>query len=411
MPRRPHLLVRQPILDRTGEIQAYELLHRPPPGQPLHPVEATMSVIRDTFLLRGLKAVSSGVDIFINIPEGLLDDEVLYGLPRERVVMEVLEDVQPTAQNIAAVKNLRDAGYRIAMDDVIQAQAHGALLDLADIIKVDFFESTPEQRKALMNLPGRSSQKMLAEKVETLEQRDEANKLGFELFQGFWYRRPKIVPVRDLPPHKSAAVGLIAKLHAGDHKPDEIAEAIKRDIGLTTRLLTYLNSANFGLQTQLSSIRRAVVHLGERPLQRWATMAALDQLAEGRPPILAKVALERARFCELVVETMGMSHQEPSAFSAGLFSTLDSLLGTSMMRALEPLGMPDEIKHALSGRSGPLGRLLALAEACELGREAVVKMRLASLGLRWERIVPLWPIAQAWADGVVAASRRASHAA
>ena len=365
---------RQPILDRNLEVVAYELLFRPSGNQVSAPFDgdrATADVILTTLAEIGLDNVVGKHRAFINFTEKLLTDSTAHLLPKDRVVLEILEDVNVTDELVDAVTALVNQGHELALDDFVYSPKWDRLLPLASIVKIDVLALNAEQIAAEFAHCEPYNVRMLAEKVETQEQFEELFELGFELFQGYFFAKPKIISQQRLPENHIGLLRLLAKLQDTSAATDEIESLVSADVTLSFKLLRYINSAHFALSRQVDSIHRALVYMGLDMLRRWASLMAMSSV-EGKPSVLFETALVRARGCELLAERVG-AKETGNFFIVGLFSMLSALLDTPIDEILAELPMAKDIDDALIEYRGPLGESLRCVLSCERGDSSEMK--------------------------------------
>jgi len=360
-------LARQPILDRNRKLYAYELLFRSGiqnSYESTNPEQASLSMFDTSFLI-GLKRLTAGQRAFVNCPRDFLLEDYVSLLPNDLVVVELLETIVPDAEVIDACHRLKQKGYLLALDDFVDTADWAPLVEIADFIKADFrLTSRLEQRSLAARYSGRGI-RMLAEKVETPEEYSEAMKMGYSLFQGYFFCRPEMLQQRSIPSFKLAYLLLLRAATAPDFDIDELASRIKREPSLTFKLLRYLNSVVFDLRAEIHSIHQALYLLGERELRKWIAVVSVSVLADGKPDELMTVPLIRGRFCELLAPDIGMNDQSSDLFLLGLLSVMDAILDQPLDVILEELPVRAEIKEALLQKPVPYRNVLDLATAME----------------------------------------------
>ena len=365
---------RQPILDRNLDVVAYELLFRPSGNRASMPFDgdrATAEVILTTLTEIGLDNVVGKHRAFINFTEKLLTDSTAQLLPKDRVVIEILEDAIVTDALVDAVTALVDQGHELALDDFVYSPQWDRLLPLASIVKIDVLALNAEQIAAELAHCRPYNVRMLAEKVETQEQFQELFELGFELFQGYFFAKPKIISQQRLPENHINLLRLLAKLQDTSAATGEIESLVSADVALSFKLLRYINSAHFAFPGEVDSIHRAVVYMGLDMLRRWASLMAMSSV-EGKPSALFETALVRARMCELLAERVG-AKETGNFFTVGLFSVLSALLDTPIDEILAMLPLANKIDDALMEYRGPLGESLRCVLSCERGDSSEMK--------------------------------------
>ncbi|MDX8407304.1 MAG: HDOD domain-containing protein [Mariprofundaceae bacterium] len=361
------LVGRQPVFDRDYQVCAYELLFRPHGGMEFSDDGAslTANVLISALMDIGLDKVTGNHIAFVNADSEFLlsDTPVSELLPADRVAIEVLESVPATPETEAAVKALKSQGYTVLLDDVVKAADVESFMDHADIVKLDIqaTENLGDEVRALR----RHKVKLLAEKVETYEQYEQCKALNFDLYQGYFFCKPDIVEGKKLPESKLAILRALQKVLTAEAL-DEIHEVVKQDVGLSYRLLKYINSAAFGLRREVESIEQAMSLLGLNKLRRWLSLLSLAALGDNKPAELVRTALYRGQFLEALAGLLGEA-ETGDDFLLGMFSVLDALLDQPMDKALDDLSLPGEVRNTLLDASASMGHKLSLVKALDAG--------------------------------------------
>lgn len=357
---------RQPIFDRELNTYGYELLFRPGTGNEARFIDgemATAQVIHNTLMEFGLdELVGSGL-AYINFTRESLIGDIANLLPPERVVLEILEDVEVDQVLIDGVKLLKDAGFTVALDDFQYEPKWEPLVSYASVIKFDVMATDVQEIKKQLSNLDLNNVKLLAEKVETQEEFEQLRELGFDYFQGYFFAKPKVITGNKLPDNHVAILNLIAKLQEPAVTIEEIEPLVSQNLALSYKLLRYINSAFFALPRKVSSIRQIVIFFGLQRLKNWASLLAMTEV-DRKPAELIQTGLVRARACELLAQCAGRPKCE-SYFMAGLFSILDALMDHSMSEVLEKLPIDDRMASALLEYEGELGEVLKCCIACE----------------------------------------------
>ena len=374
---------RQPILDRTGKLYGYELLHRR--GGREHAATAedgdrmSSDMLLNAVMEIGNRGFSATCPAFINVTRSILLNGCLDAIPTERLGLEVLETVTVDAPLLERLRALRAKGFKIALDDYVCSAERDALVEHADIVKLDVLaldEGSLERHVARLKRPG---MRLLAEKVETGEMHARALGLGFDLFQGYFFARPEIYKSQTIRPNNLVLLQLLARVHDPDITPQELSGIIRGDVSMALTVLRWANSPFYGLLHAVESVERAVVILGLYTIRNWVSLLALARMG-GTISELHTTLLVRARTCELLASASGLPNAS-SYFTVGLLSALDIILQVNMEQALDyiPLG-PDQ-KEALLQRSGPLGAALTCVMALEAGDETAARFATLSIGI------------------------------
>lgn len=400
-------LGRQAILDRDQQLAAYELLFRNGQrnaAEVTDGVQATATVIANAFAELGVEEALGSCRGFINVDEAFLFSDMLELLPRQSVVLEILETVPPTPEVIARCKALKEEGFTLALDDVIQLQPEFAeLLALVEIVKVDI---QPLSRVELMQLVMKLKplgKTLLAEKVDSREQMEQCLKLGFSLFQGYYFAKPVIIAGKKLD-HSQLSLMKLMGLLLSDADTTKIEEALKPEPGLTVNLLRMTNSVGAGTSEHITSLRHAITVLGRRQLQRWLQLLVFASgKQQGTTNPLLLLAATRGRLMELLAGELRPSDASfaDQAFMAGIMSLMPALFGQPIQEIVAPLGIAADVREALCEGSGPLGHLLKLAESSETGDLAALTAHLRSLeGLNAKALNRSQTQALLWANSI-----------
>jgi len=360
-------VARQPILTRDESVFGYELLFRDGVQnffRGTDPEAASRSTL-DSSMLVGLDVLCGNRRAFINCTRETLLKEYITLLPPQQAVVEVLESVPPDDLVISACQNLKEKGYLIALDDFVANDPRAALIELADILKVDLQRTTHSERVDLVKRHGPWRCRMLAEKVETRAEFVAAREAGFVYFQGFFFRRPEIVTSREIPSNQMNYLRMLQAVSQPELDRRLIENLIKGEASICYRLLRYLNSAAFALQSEVHSVKHALSLLGERETRRWVRLVATLGAAQQRSNELVVMALVRARFCELL--SPRIQHGDSDLFLLGLLSLIDVLLEVPMSLVLDKVPVDQETKSVLLGGASRLRPLYQLMLARESG--------------------------------------------
>ena len=353
-------LARQPIFDARQKVFGYELFFRSGMENVFNnpdPNQATSKVMADSFFLFNLNDLTGGRRAFINVPREILLKEYMFLLPKDQVVVELLETVAPEPEVIQACQKLKRAGYLIAMDDFVYQENYLPLLELADFVKVDFLSTAEGVRKTLAEKISSQKVRLVAEKVETPEMFQQGLDAGYSLFQGYFFSKPLIVVGKDIPAFKVHYFQLLQEIYRKGMDLKKLDEIIKQDVSLTYKLLRYINSAYFGLPNKIKSVKQALVLLGEKTIKNWISFIALASMGTDKPEELLVMTIVRARFCEMLAPYFDLADRRDDSFLMGLFSQIDAFLDRPLAAVLADIPIDDPIKHALLGELNPLGEI------------------------------------------------------
>ncbi len=378
-------LGRQPILDHGGNLVAFELLFRSSRADGADVRDdliATATVINHAFSEIGVDAVLGHFTGYINLSTSLLMSDVIELLPRERVVLEVLESVEINDALLGRLRELRALGYRLALDDFVgDTGKYAPLLDLLDIVKVDVSGMDDATLADITIRLRRWPVRLLAEKVDTRAQVDRCRALGYELFQGYYFARPSLITgVR--PSHAGSTILGLITLAAG--KPDlaGIERVLRQSPELSVTLLRLVNARTSDRQHRIESLRDAAERLGAAELRRCVQLLifAAPQAPGARfPTPLLVLAATRAKLMQLLACVTGDERECDAAFLAGTLSLTGALLAESPAEVLAPLAVDADVRDAVLRRGGLLGALRTLAERIEQTDIAAIERLLVDL--------------------------------
>jgi len=368
-----YFLGRQPIFDVNLNVTAYELLYRGSDIGESAVVDgdhATSDVLMNSFLEMGLSRVVGDHQAFVNLTRSFLINHDGLPPPSAQLVLEVLEDIEVDQELIDAVTVLRERGYIIALDDFVFYERLRPLVELADIIKIDLRALSRDDIVKHLQLLRQYPLKLLAEKVETPEEFDWCKDQGFDMYQGFFLCRPRVLRGQRLPANRVNTLRIMAKLQDPAVDVKDLERIVAEDVTMSYRLLRYINSAAFSLRKKIESIRHAIVYLGLRDIKQWANMVALSTI-DDKPTELMVTCLVRAKMCELFSDSLGQGNKG-TAFVVGMFSLLDAMMDSPMDELLSSLPLADEIIMALLQGEGPLAGILKNTVAYEQGDWAAI---------------------------------------
>lgn len=395
-------IARQHIVDADKSIVGYELFNRSQGAQD-HTLASDVSLVLNVVAQSGSKLVTGQADLFLNATHESLTGAHWDFLVPQRTIIEVPHfpghDPAGIEESRLKLMALRKRGFRLAFNHTVVAPIYKSWQGIADFVKVDVRAIDPAKLKPLVDaIHTRTSAIAVAEKVESAAQFEVFKSVGFHFFQGFWFSRPEVLKTQVVSPSQASAASLFAKLRS-EADVDAIELVIKHDAALSYNLLRLINSAGLGLRTKITSIRQAVMLLGNERLQRWAAML-MTAGVDGKPTLAGNMAVVRAKMMELLSMDRLAPEEQEEAFLIGLFSLLDRMLGCSLADALSMLGLDGAINEALLKGTGKYMDLLAMAIACEMEDAEVFAQAAQRLELSYRQINVAHMEAIVWADAV-----------
>ncbi|WP_136514285.1 EAL and HDOD domain-containing protein [Geomonas edaphica] len=398
-------LGRQPILDRTQQIVGFELLFRSPESLYAANVSdlqmASASVIVNSLSEFGFQEVLGRHKGFFNVTREVLMSDALELLPKDRVVIELLETIVADAEVFERCRTLKSLGFTLALDDHVYSESFHDIYRLIDIVKVDVLE-TPDTSLAEMVGKFRNwPLTLLAEKVENADHYKFCSQLGFDLFQGYYFARPVVLRQNKIDIGKITMMQLMKQVMA-DAEWSEIEETFKQNPGLTYNLLRLVNSVAMGLRVRIKTLRHALTVLGLEQLKRWITLALYaNNDSNGVQSPLLEMAATRGKLMELLMlASHGRAAGEfaDQAFMVGILSLIDVLFEDSMAELIGKLNLVDSVKSALLHKDGDLGALLVLAELLEQADFPAVNEQLEICELSLDQLLTAQLETFSWAD-------------
>ena len=388
------LIARQPIFNLHQRLFAYELLFRGTEGHDADHLDgdrATTSLLSATFLTEGIDRISGFKPCFINFTTDLLCKNIPASFPSSKIVVEILEDVIPSTEILTACRELSMQGYTLALDDFIYDRRLEPLIELVDIIKIDIINTPLDTiHKTLHRLARHPKIKLLAEKVETHAEFEQALKLGFTYFQGYFFSEPEVLKIKELTTAKINLLRLLAEVMSETTSVSRLTEIISHDVAISYKLLRFLNSAHFYRLEKIESITYAIAYLGDQELRRFLMLMVISEMATKKPQELVRLSIVRAQFCELLAKASGKFGKQNKLFLLGLFSLIDALLDTPMEKLMKELPIDELIKEALVKQSGALLPYLDAVVSYERKKARECSQALAIIGVAGKDVYELY---------------------
>lgn len=363
-------IARQPILNDKREVIAYELLYR---GKSLTMDEvdgnaATLNVINNTFMNIGFEDVIDKGKAFLNFTSDLIKQEIPVMFNSDKIVVEILEDVKPDKEFIEKIIELKKMGFIIALDDFVFDYKYDEMIELADIIKIDFLLTDKMERMKIAYKLRKYNIDLLAEKVETNEEFIEAKKIGCKFFQGFFFQKPEIIKGKDIKSLNINHLNVLNELHKEEPNYKKMTEIIKKDFSMTFKFLKLVNSVAFYSRKKVESLDIALVRLGFNEINKYVFMLMLQEISVGSPIVLIDNALIRAKFAEKISKNTRYKADNDNFFLAGMFSLIDVIVSKTKEEALREIPILDDVKNALIGTEDNIySKMILLIENYEHG--------------------------------------------
>ena len=384
---------KQPILDAKGAVFGYEMLFRSGAANEFsgNRQDATRDVIDHCLLLA---PENTRELLFINCTREVLMSGIVTLLPPATTVLEILEDIDPDPELIRACVELRGKGYRFALDDFEPDESKLPFFEIADFIKIDFLLSDQSQRQIIYTMAKGRDITFIAEKVENARDVQQARGEGCKLFQGYFFSKPAIVKTRVIAQNHATYLRLLASLTRTPADISEVERLVMSDPSLCYRLLRLVNSAIYAPPSPIVSIRSALLVVGDDEFRKAVTVALAGLAVGTQSQAVVDMALERARFCELLAPLM---NESPSRlYLLGMLSLIDVILAIPMTQVMGALAVDAEMKAALSGEKNSLSLALDLIRCHESGDWQAYEVIKDALGLE-QRTSMIYIEALQWA--------------
>jgi len=398
-------IARQPIFSKTMEVFGYELLFRSGSDSKgfdgVSSSHATASVIGGLFEA-GIDQIVDDKRAFINFDASFIGSDLPELIESHRLIIEVLEDVVVDDILIERLKDLKQKGYRIALDDFVEKYEEYPLVPLADIIKFDIMMTPLDSIKKEVIQAIRENKILLAEKIETEAEFKQAKEMGFNLFQGYFFSKPSIVgksKSSSKATTKTQYGRIISELKKEEPSYQLLAEIIEKDVNLAYRLMRIISTRSG--DDLIYSIKRALTYMGLKEIERWINILMIQDLGENKPKELMLLSLVRTKFSETIAVKAKLSKLKHEASMMGLFSTIDAMLDEDMQHALDGISLPKTIIDSLVLKEGVLMPIFNLVNAYEKGEWALAESCAYHMNLSEDALFDAYMDAVKWARETV----------
>lgn len=377
-------IARQPIFNNDRQVAGYELLYRDAASADRASFtdgdRATCRLLSDAITQFGLSKLTNHKLAYVNFTQNLiLNDFVLLAKPQE-VVVELLEDIQITQALLEKVRSLKEKGYILALDDYFGDPSYDPVLPYIDILKVDFRLTEPSKRKEIARWARQQhGLRLLAEKVETLEEYEAAAEMGYQLFQGYFFQKP-VTLKKKIPSLAASSYGqILNEVQKKEVNFSRCAQIIHADAVLTYSILQKIQTLEYYRGNVITAIQQALIVMGTNELRRWIILMLARDNNVTRCDELVRQSYLRGVFAERLLEYTAEADRCENGFILGIFSLLDQILGMSMEEVLQDVELPQEIRNALLNREESLySNLLQYITIYEMGNP---RLLLPDLGL------------------------------
>jgi EAL and modified HD-GYP domain-containing signal transduction protein len=364
-------LARQPIFDADKKTFGYELLFRIGLENIFPEVDgdaATSNLLSNIFFPFDFKEILGKKPGLINFTENLILDKIPLLLPKEHFIVEVLEDIEPGKEVVSALAQLRDQGFSLALDDFVYHEKFHPMMELCKIIKFDVRATPLDSLGGIVKkIQSRFNLLLLAEKVETYTEFEQAKEMGFALFQGYFFSRPEVLSTKGISTGQLTKIRLINEISQKDINLKVIAALIKNDAAISFKLLKYINSAYFTRLYPIDTIKDALAFLGTDELRKFVNIVVISVLCSKKPDELVRASIIRARMCENCSKVLNTRFTGDELFTLGLFSFMDAVLDCKMEEILTHIAFSPKMKQALMGNDKEFNIILNIVKSFEIG--------------------------------------------
>lgn len=353
-------VARQPILNRNKKTIGYELLFRDSLHNSFPDMDAdhaTSRLLSEQYLNSCCCNATGDKLAFINFPYSSLVKLIPTLFPKNKLIIEILEDCEPTDELLSAVIFFYNKGYKLALDDFIPSPHWERFLPYIHLIKFDIQEIQFFEAKIFIQNNLNYKIKYLAEKVENHDEFQRAKDIGFDYFQGYFFSKPEVLQQKAITPSQVITLELCKEISKSELDYNTIEKLISSDVGLSYKLLKYVNSSCV-VNKVITSFKHAIIYLGQDKLRLFISLVTAAHANKNKPQSLYSLSIQRARVCELLATKAELKAEPSQAFLMGMFSLLDALLDKPLSQLLTQLPLSNELKLALSCGQGELGYLL-----------------------------------------------------
>lgn len=367
---------RLPVLNAKLQIVAYQLSFRDARTEafPEHiPKDtATAKLLVNSYLTSGLEQVTEGKPAFVSFPRSLMEDHLLQMVPYKNIIAVLEDDIEPNDENYILIRKMFHKRYPMAIDNFVYKTAWDRFFPFIKLMKFDI-QQTPLQRMAPLIAKLRQKKiRLLAQNIQSYQEFELAKKLGFNFFQGDFLYTPQVVEGKEIETSQHFLLSIYSEVMKEDFNYNVLEGYFEKDMSLSYKLLRFVNSSLFDIKKEITSLKQAMIFLGEVQLRKFVCLIVTAELNTDKPKALVQETVIRARLCELFAKKMGLKEQADSAFLTGLFSTIDAILDKPMAEVLETLPLGQNIKDSILNQQGELYDCLQTALAYINGNWMVI---------------------------------------
>lgn len=393
---------RQPILDREQNLYAYELLFRDSSGNSFPKVEsdfATSKLVATSQFEYSLPQLAAGKPAHINFDLTSILKHYPSMIPVEQVVIEIADVDSPDKQLLDECIALKAAGYKILLDNYRHRKEWTHFFPYIEMIKVNTLTATTAELLQAVKIKAKHPQiKLVAGKIETNERFQLVKEMGFDFFQGYFFAQPQQIKEKSVEVSDYSLAELLFEVSHQDMEVQKIVKIFSTDVSLSYKLLRYSNSSIFDRDTEISSIKQAILSLGKEELIKFVTILFAAHEVGGKSPELLAMSLLRAKFCEGLALQYSDSTLGETAFLTGMLSLIDVILDEDMEDVVEKLKLDADVSAALLQGEGVLAGFIAVAKSYEGTNGSLLEKSAEAISLGYEEIAQAYHRAVSWSD-------------
>ncbi|SHJ75608.1 EAL and HDOD domain-containing protein [Tepidibacter formicigenes] len=405
-------VARQPIFNRYKEVVAYELLYRDGSknffDNSISSSKATSILLINSYFSIGIENLIGGNKAFINFDKKLIETDIPLIFNNNTIVIELLEDIVPDKNFVEKIKKLKSKGYTIALDDFVYDYPYNELVELCDIVKVDFLSNSKEDIVNIIKKWKKDNKKFIAEKVETDEIFKWAKNIGFDYFQGYFFSKPKIVKGKCMKINNIHYIHILKELNKKDASYNKITKIIENNVNITYKLLKLVNS-KFTFVNEIYSVKHALTILGLKEIERWISLIMIQDLSNNSPDEIFKLSIFRSKFGELLAKNSIYKNRKYEIMLMGLLSVIDNLLEEPMEKILKTLPLGIDIKKAMLKKESIFSDIYNLIIEYEKGSWSEILNYTKKLNININKLPNIYFKSIKWSDELFEYIKNAKH--
>lgn len=397
-------IARQPIFKKNLEVYGYELLFRNDVDSKMYSGVSSQSataVVLGGLFEHGIEHIVSDAKAFVNFDYDFLMSDAIELIDPSVLVIEILENVKIDELILDRILELKMKGYHIALDDFENDEYSSKAIPFANIIKYDVLNTPLKEIEKEVKEAVLSSKILLAEKIETEEEFYLAKKMGFQLFQGYFFCKPNIIASDTNGKKTSTAVyaQILSEIRSNEFNYDSVVKIIEADVNISYRLIKIIG--NKKIEDRFNSIKNVLIRMGKKEIERWISVLMLQEISDNKPDELFKLSLIRSKFSELLAINSIFKRDKEEISLMCLFSLIDVILEEPMEDAIKSLPLSKEIVNTLLYGSGKYAPLCKLIGAYEKGDWNSVNQYVKEIGIEQNKVSNLYLNAIEWTKKII----------